>query len=79
MKLFQLILCLIIVQFILLCISDNAYAYLDPGTGSYIVQLIIAALCGGFFAIKMFWKNIVAFFSKLFSKKVKEESDEHNQ
>jgi len=43
-------------------------AYLDPGSGSYLIQLLIAALLGGGFAIKTFWKQISAFFRKVTSK-----------
>ena len=42
----------------------DAKAYLDPGTGSYIVQILIAAVVGGLFAVKMFWHRIKNFFSK---------------
>ena len=45
-----------------------AHAYLDPGTGSYVFQILVAGLLGFAFSIKLFWKRIVAFFSKLFSK-----------
>lgn len=51
--------------------NEKAYAYLDPGTGSYIFQLIIASVIGGLFAIKIFWRNIVSFFKSLFSGKAK--------
>ena len=40
-------------------------AYLDPGTGSMIVQVIIAAITGVLFAIKVFWGRITTFFSSL--------------
>jgi hypothetical protein len=43
-------------------------AYLDPGTGSIIFQVIIAGLCGGLLAIKMFWSKIKSFFKGLFSR-----------
>jgi hypothetical protein len=46
----------------------NAHAYLDPGSGSYLLQLLLAALFGALFAIKIFWKKIVDFFRNLFSK-----------
>jgi hypothetical protein len=55
-----------------LCISKQALGYLDPGTGSYILQVTIAALFGGLFALKLFWKNIVRFFKSLFSKRPEE-------
>jgi len=38
-------------------------AYIDPGTGSYILQLIIAAFVGVSFTVKIFWKRIKRFFS----------------
>ncbi len=49
------------------------YAYLDPGTGSYILQMALAAVLGSLFAIKMFWKRIVEFLKGLFSGKKNEE------
>jgi hypothetical protein len=38
--------------------------YLDPGSGSYIIQILLAALLGGAFAIKMYWRKIKSFFVK---------------
>lgn len=38
-------------------ISD-AYAYLDPGTGSIILQSIIGALVGVGIALKIYWFKI---------------------
>jgi len=46
----------------------HAYAYLDPGSGSYIFQLLIASLLGAVFAMKMFWRNIRSFLARLFSR-----------
>ena len=34
--------------------------YLDPGSGSFILQVLLAALLGGGFAIKAYWKKIKA-------------------
>ena len=50
-------------------LSQNAFAYLDPGTGSYIFQVLIAVSIGGLFTVKMYWQKIKIFFSHLFSKK----------
>jgi len=47
---------------------QKVYAYLDPGTGSYILQLIIAAFFGVGFAVKVYWKKIKSFFHSHFSK-----------
>ncbi len=39
-----------------------AYAYLDPGTGSVLLQSIIAGIAGSLFAIRTYWTRIVRFF-----------------
>ena len=44
----------------------NAAGYIDPGTGSYVLQIAIAFLIGLAFSIKVFWKKIIAFFRKTF-------------
>ena len=50
------------------------FAYLDPGTGSFIFQMLIAGFVGGLFALKLFWVHIKAFFSTVFSKRKKEDA-----
>lgn len=55
--------------FLYLLIPQNVYAYLDPGTGSFILQLIIATSLGVAFAIKVYLKKIKTFFSNRFSKR----------
>lgn len=45
--------------------SQTVYAYIDPGTGSYIFQLAIAGILGSLFFIKTSWRRIVAFFGTL--------------
>lgn len=39
-----------------------AHAYLDPGTGSYLFQIIIAILLGLLFTFKMLWRKILIVF-----------------
>lgn len=51
-----------------LAFPSFAYAYLDPGTGSYIFQLIIAGTVGLLFAVKVYWRRIKGFFTGLFSR-----------
>ena len=48
---------------------SDAHAYIDPGTGSYALQIVLAVVLGGMFFIKTFFKRIAAFFQKLFSRK----------
>lgn len=43
-------------------------AYLDPGSGSFILQLILAALLGGAFVLKTYWKKITASIRRLFKR-----------
>jgi len=50
-------------------------AYLDTGSGSFILQLLLAALVGGLFIIKTYWKKISAFFRKLFSRGNRDEGE----
>jgi hypothetical protein len=47
-----------------LLLVQEAHAYLDPGTGSYILQILIASLFGALFMLKVFWGRIVGFFGK---------------
>jgi hypothetical protein len=35
--------------------TGDAYAYLDPGTGSILLQAIIATVASSLFVIKMYW------------------------
>lgn len=42
--------------------------YLDPGSGSFLIQLLIAALLGGAFVIRSYWKKILGYFRRLFNK-----------
>jgi hypothetical protein len=39
-------------------------AYLDPGSGSILLQMVIAAALGTAFAVKVYWKKIKGAFSK---------------
>jgi len=57
-----------IVALMLLSSSGNSYAYLDLGTGSYFIQILIAVSLGALYSVKVFWKNIKSFFSNIFSK-----------
>ena len=53
--------------------TQQAYAYIDPGTGSYILQMTIAALLAGLFTMKLFMNKIKTLFKNFFSRKNKRE------
>ncbi|MGE5264354.1 MAG: hypothetical protein ACM3S0_13310 [Acidobacteriota bacterium] len=51
-----------------LWLYSTAYAYLDPGTGSYACQLMLAGLMGGAFLIRLYWRRIRSSISSFFLK-----------
>lgn len=51
------------------CFDSIFLAYLDPGFGSFIFQMLIAGLVGTGFAVKLFWTQIKCFITALFTKK----------
>jgi len=61
---------------IIIClpVPEAADAYLDPGTGSIILQVAIAGLVGGLFAAKIFWNRIRTLLKTLFSRGTKGET-----
>ena len=48
--------------------SNLVYAYLDPGSGSIIIQAIIGAIASALFFVKMFWFKIKKFIINIFNK-----------
>jgi hypothetical protein len=51
--------------------------YLDPGSGSFLIQLLVAGIAGASLAIAVSWKKIKQFFSR--KKKVETDDDEDDQ
>lgn len=45
-------------------ILTSILLYVDPGSGSYLVQMIIAAILGVIFYFKSAWWRIKSFFTK---------------
>jgi hypothetical protein len=64
---------LIAVALFLVLLSSPAYAYLDPGTGSMVVQGLVAALAVVSAAVATFWTRI----RRLFSGRSKPADPEH--
>ncbi len=61
----------------LLVFPKRADAYLDPGTGSYVLQIVAAVFFGGAFVVKTFWGKIKSFFTK--SRKDKKQSEKSSE
>ena len=55
---------LLAVPALLLFSTQNAYAYLDPGTGSMILQGLIGGIAGGMFAIRLYWGKLKSRFGR---------------
>ena len=53
------------------------HAYIDPGTGSIILQTVIGGFAAVLVAVGMFWKQIKAFVGNLFHRSKK--SEEHRE
>ena len=43
-------------------------SYLDPGSGSFILQLILATLLGGLLILRSYWTKVKDFFVGLFNR-----------
>ncbi len=54
----------VLIIFLLGIFAKPALAYVDPGTGSFIFQILIAFGLSAAFAVKMYWKKLKSFFTK---------------
>ncbi len=69
----KILLC-ILVQIISVCLfTADAFAYLDPGTGSYVLQMVLAGIAAALFAVKLFWVRIKAFFYSIAGRSKKDD------
>ena len=50
--------------FVILLFPSDAHGYLDPGTGSIIIQAIVASAAAGLYAVNVYWHKIKTFFKK---------------
>ena len=63
----------------LFCITSNANAYLDPGTGSIILSAIMAFIAGAAVTFSLWWMNFKIFIKKVFrldKKNINKNTDE---
>jgi len=56
---------------IYILLFQNLFGYLDPGSWSYALQVLMMVFVGGIVAVKTFWQNIKMFVLNLFKKKNK--------
>lgn len=54
---------------ILLLAAEPAHAYIDPGSGSFLLQMVLAAVVGAMFHARQAIARIRGFFRRLAGKK----------
>ena len=54
-------------------ISVNASAYIDPGSGSILLQALIGSLAAAGATVAIYWEKLKSFFSKKIRKKEDDE------
>lgn len=70
---------LIIILIVIFIFPKNTYAYLDPGTGSYFIQVLIATLLGSLFFFKGFLTKVKNRFSKRQNDNEAESTDDNKK
>lgn len=50
-------------------LPTKAFAYLDPGTGSIILQAILGFIAAAVASISIYWTKFKLFLKKIFKKK----------
>lgn len=53
---------------LLVVASVPASAYIDPGTGSFVLQAVLAGLLAVGFVLKSTWKNVTGVVARLFGR-----------
>lgn len=66
---FRVFLCVVLVMGINLSTMEVAFAYLDPGAGSMLIQGLIGAVAAAFVVGRLYWYKIKTFFAWMLSKK----------
>ena len=51
-------------------LTESAWAYLDPGTGSLILQSLIAGIAGAMVVIRLYWEKLKLYVTRIFSSDV---------
>ena len=66
---------LLILAVVEMLLPRTASAYIDPGTGSLIFQIIVGAILGAVLTVKLWWLKVKYFFAHLFSGKKRPDDD----
>ena len=66
-------------QFNLLIPFTKPLKYLDPGTGSFLIQVLIAALASVLLAVGIYWRKLKGWLLKAFNKDSDIREDEFDE
>ena len=66
---------LIFFLFFFILIPTDLYAYLDPGTGSIILQAILGFVAAAVSYFYFFWNKVKSFFKNIFHKDSKKKDE----
>lgn len=58
-----------------LVFPSRAHAYIDPGTGTYVLQMAIAGMLATAYVVKIYWRKIVRVILSPFRKGGEDEAD----
>ena len=65
---------IVVISFIVLIgLISEAFAYFDPGTGSFVLQALIGIIATGVATFTLTLNRLKNFFLKLFKKKIKKD------
>jgi hypothetical protein len=65
---------LLLVAVIQVLTPGDAQAYLDPGTASFVFQVIAASVLTALITLKIYWQKVKSGVRSLFSRKKEEEA-----
>jgi hypothetical protein len=61
------------VSAIALASSSPAHAYLDPGTGTMLLQAILGVIAVGLVTLKFYWQRVTSTLTAMFGRRGKEQ------
>lgn len=67
--------CLALIFCAVILPANSAYAYLDAGTGSVILQVLLAGIAGLVVVLKIYWRNGKEWIQKKLGRGSKANSD----
>ena len=68
--------CSLFVAFGVFLLVRPAYGYIDPGTGSYVLQTLLAILFALAYTLKIYWHHVAGFFRHTLSRNHRDEKSE---